>query len=112
MVLNDLFYQTLHEKKMPGAYISRISQEQFDAFDKDPVMYALTKLSADSSFLPQNPGVSEKKNFFRTYKPDVFLLTPRVKNPNAERYLKSLLSEDFNRKKIGEYILWQRISGL
>ena len=108
MVLNDLFYQTLHGKKMPGAYISRIDQKAFDAFDKDPVMHALVQLSADSTFLPQNPSVSEKQQFFAKFKPDVFLLTPRVKNPNAEAYLQALLSGKFQPKKMGKYILWNK----
>ena len=94
---------------MPGAYISRIDQKAFDAFDKDPVMQALTQLSADSTFLPDNPTDLEKQQFFAKYKPDVFLLTPRVKNPQAEGYLEQLLSVNFQRKEIGKYIFWRKI---
>src|SRR5688572_2057966 len=109
VVLNDLFYQTQHGKKMPGAYISRIDQKDFDSFDADPVMKVLTQLSTDSTFLPPYPNVLEEQQFFNRYKPDVFLLTPRVKNPHANAYLENLLSGRFQKKEIEDCIIWQRI---
>ena len=107
-VLNDLFYQTQHHKKMPGAYISRINQEEFDEFDKDPVMHAFMQMETDSTFLPKMPTVSERENFLNRYKPDIFLITPRMRNPHIDAYLEQLLPKEFEEKKIANYVLWER----
>lgn len=109
MVLNDLFYQTQHHKKMPGAYISRIDQQEFDMFDKDPVMQTLIRMETDSTFLPEKPTVLQIENFFREYKPAVFLLTPRIHNPELKAYLQHLVQgRNYKYREIGGYLLWER----
>jgi hypothetical protein len=108
MVLNDLFYQTQHHKKMPGAYISRINPQEFDDFDKDPVMHAFVQMETDSTFLPQMPTVSERENFLKLYKPDIFLVTPRMRNPHIHTYLQQLLLPEFGTRNVGKFVLWER----
>jgi hypothetical protein len=87
IVLNDLFYQTMHHKKMPGAYISRINETVLNNFDKDTVISSFLKLQDDAAFVPNTPDAASRQKFMETYRPDFFLISPATNQKGIEAYL-------------------------
>ncbi|MCC2545876.1 hypothetical protein LJY25_05425 [Hymenobacter sp. BT175] len=106
---NELFYQTRHHKKLPGAYISRIPQATFDAFDQDPVLHALLVLQEhpDTTVAPATP--QQAAAFLRTYRPSAFIIAPRFRNTNVERYLHALVQgQGYLEWSVDGYGLWPK----
>jgi hypothetical protein len=90
---NELFYQTIHHKKLPGAYISRIPAIAFDHFDQDPVVYALLRLQTYPDSVPDSqPTVAQVTVFLRLYQPAAFVVHPAFRRAPVGRLLQLQLA--------------------
>ncbi|MEI6410150.1 MAG: hypothetical protein WCR52_12250, partial [Bacteroidota bacterium] len=89
--LNDLYYQTIHEKAMLGGYISRIPASTFEQYLSDPVCKQLLAFSADPNKKSTDPDQAAIDTFFQTFHPDAILIEPSYRRTNAEMYIETLL---------------------
>jgi hypothetical protein len=89
--LNDLYYQTIHEKAMLGGYISRIPASTFERYLSDPVCKQLLALSAAPNEKSTDPGQAAIDTFFQTFHPDAILIEPAYRKTQAEQYIETLL---------------------
>ena len=87
----QLFYQTLHHKKLPTGYISRVSPEHFASLDAEPVLHALllAQTRPDSAGAAPTPG--QVQDFLRRYQPAAFVVEPRFRGQPAHQRLRQLL---------------------
>ena len=88
---DQLFYQTLHHKKLPTGYISRVSPEQFASLDAEPVLHALllAQTRPDSTVADPTPG--QMRDFLRRYQPAAFIVEPAYREQPAHQRLRQLL---------------------
>ena len=89
----QLFYQTLHHKKLPSGYISRVSPAQFASLDAEPVLHALllAQTRPDSAVAAPGPTPGQVQDFLRRYQPAAFVVEPRYRNQPAHQRLRQLL---------------------
>ena len=85
------FYQTFHQKKLSGGYISRVPESTFEYYEKDSVMHTILSLSKNMNTPFKIPSISEKENYYRNFKTDMFLIEPSYRNSNAETYIDELI---------------------
>ncbi|MFN6944929.1 MAG: hypothetical protein ACK4ND_08255 [Cytophagaceae bacterium] len=86
----DHYYQTIHQKKIIGGYISRVDPEVKKLYSEDKVMRNLLNLQIDSSYLPEEISSYELARFFNTFQPEIILITPLYKNSIVEDYLRKI----------------------
>lgn len=95
----QMFYQTLHQKKLPFGYLSRVGPELFAAFAADPVLRWLVWLQgpqpaappATTSAAPPAPTPAQTRQFLRVYDPAGFVVSPAFRNQAVHRGLWQLL---------------------
>jgi hypothetical protein len=104
--LHNFLYQPYYRKKLPSAYISRVSQAQFDRFQSDTVMrtiLALQQAPSDTTFAL--PSVHAAARFREYYKPAAILVSPAWRNSPAQRYLQAIFPSYTARTFPDGYIL-------
>lgn len=89
----QLFYQTLHHKKLPTGYISRVSPEQFASLDAEPVLHALLLAQARPDSGGAIPGLTpgQVQDFMRRYQPAAFVVEPAYRDHPAHQRLRQML---------------------
>ncbi|SHJ35459.1 hypothetical protein SAMN02745146_2893 [Hymenobacter daecheongensis DSM 21074] len=104
---DELLYQTIHHKKIPGAYISRIPQATFHQFDQDPVMHALLQRQTfPDSALVAVPTAAQVSAFLRRYQPAAFLVHPDYRNQPVHTLLRELLrGRGYQEREVDGYVL-------
>ena len=90
---DQLFYQTLHHKKLPTGYISRVSTEQFASLDAEPVLHALllAQTRPDSVVAGTGPAPAEVRDFLARYRPAAFVVEPAYRNQPVHQRLRQML---------------------
>lgn len=103
---DDLFYQTRHHKKLPGAYISRIPTEVFTAFTQDSVVRTLLTLQEHPDTTLRQPSAAAVQAFLRVYHPAAFVIAPKFRGSAVHQYLRaSMLGRGYREEQVGEYVL-------
>lgn len=106
---NDLFYQTLHHKKLLGAYISRIPQPVFDEFSQTPILRELLLLQDHPDTTLAVPPRATTELFLRTYQPAAFVISPAYQNSAIHHYLRGmLLPLGYHEEAVAGYRLLRR----
>lgn len=108
MLPEQMFYQTLHHKKLPTGYISRLPAEYFASLDQEPVLHALLQLqSHPDTVLLAPPGSVQVQAFLRAYAPAAFVISPDYRNRPVHQYLRQLLQPSGYREQlVGGYVLF------
>ncbi|GAB3827403.1 hypothetical protein [Hymenobacter jeollabukensis] len=107
---DDLFYQTRHHKKLPGAYISRVPAEVFASFDQDSVMHTLLTLQEHPDTTLQHPSAAAVREFLRVYHPAAFIVAPQFRGSAVHRYLQEAMpAQGYREEQIGEYVLLRKM---
>jgi hypothetical protein len=109
MNTDELFYQTRHHKKLPGAYISRIPVETLAAFDQDSVVHLLLTLQEHPDTTLRAPSAGAVQRFMRVYHPAAFVIAPAFRGSAVHRYLRAVMpAQGYREEQIGEYVLMRR----
>lgn len=106
--LRNFLYQPYYRKKLPTAYISRVSAEQFAAFEADTVvrtLLALQRAPADTTFAP--PSASAAARFRARYRPAGILISPAWRQGPAHRYMRAVCPDCTERTFPDGYVLLQ-----
>lgn len=104
--LHNFLYQPYYRKKLPSAYISRVSQAQFERFQTDTVMrtlLALQRAPTDTTFTP--PSAQAAARFRNYYRPAGILVSPAWRNSPAQRYLQTVFPTYVPRTFSDGYVL-------
>ncbi|MBF9223742.1 hypothetical protein [Hymenobacter ruricola] len=87
-----LFYQTVHEKKVPVGYTARVPPEVFAGLQNDPVLGAvLFRQTKPDTVAPAPPTAPQVQAFLRQYDPAAFVITPAFREQPAHLFLRELL---------------------
>lgn len=103
----QMYYQTLHGKKLPIGYISRVKPELFASLDADPVLHALLLRQAwPDTVLPAPPTPLQVQQFLRTYQPAAFVVDPAWRGQPAHALLRGLLlPQGYHEQLVDGYVL-------
>ena len=107
MESEHLFYQTLHHKKLPIGYLSRVSPTIFESLDREPVLHALLRVQmAPDTVPPPPPTARQVQAFLNTYDPAAFVIGPDYRNQPVHAYLRQLLQPyGYREQLVGGYVL-------
>lgn len=106
---DELFYQTIHRKKLPGAYISRVTQDRFDAFGREGVLRDVLALQQRPDTALAEPKPAAIKDFLRVYQPAAFVVAPAFRNTPAHLYLRRILTPlGYREQTVDDYVLLAR----
>ncbi|MBF9143080.1 hypothetical protein [Hymenobacter properus] len=107
MKATSLFYQTVHHKKMPIGYLSRVSDEQFAALQNDPVLGGvLRRQIKPDTVAPAPPGPGQVQAFLRQYDPAAFVISPEFREQPAHLFLRQLLQPyGYREQLVDGYVL-------
>ncbi|HEX8328669.1 MAG TPA: hypothetical protein VF629_14095 [Hymenobacter sp.] len=106
LMTQELFYQTVHHKKMPVGYLSRVSPEQFALFDREPVLHALLLRQTKPDTVPPAPPTAvQVQGFLRRYDP-AFVVNPSFRDQPAHLFLRRLLQPyGYREQLVDGYVL-------
>ncbi|MBD2713630.1 hypothetical protein KBK19_01135 [Microvirga sp. STR05] len=107
MQSEQMFYQTLHRKKLPIGYLSRVRPELFASLDQEPVLHALLhQQMKPDTIQPAPPTTAQLQSFLRTYDPAAFVIDPAYRNKPVHLYLRQLLLPfGYRERLVGGYVL-------
>jgi hypothetical protein len=107
MPATSLFYQTVHQKKMPIGYLSRVSPEQFAAFQNDPVLGGVLRRQIQPDTMPPAPPTAPQvQAFLRRYDPAAFVVYPDFREQPAHLFLRQLLlPRGYREQLVDGYVL-------
>ncbi|WP_201977656.1 glycosyltransferase family protein [Hymenobacter rubidus] len=107
MESEQMFYQTLHHKKLPIGYLSRLPPAYFASLDQQPVLHALLSVQTrPDSVQPAPPTAEQMEAFFRVYKPAAFVISPAYCKQPVHAYLRQLLLPyGYQERMVGDYAL-------
>ncbi|MBD2723444.1 hypothetical protein [Hymenobacter armeniacus] len=87
-----LFYQTVHEKKVPIGFMARVPAEVFASLEHDPVLGAvLFRQTKPDTIAPAPPTAPQVQAFLRRYDPAAFVINPEFREQPAHLFLRQLL---------------------
>lgn len=102
----QLFYQSIHQKKITGGYISRIPKETFRLYKSDTIMHTILKLSIDKNYIYPTFDTKSVGNYFKIFQTDMFLIDPLYRNTNAEKFILTLVeNKKIKKVEINGYLL-------
>lgn len=102
----QLFYQSIHQKKITGGYISRIPKETFRLYKSDTIMHTILKLSIDKNYIYPTFDTESVGNYFKIFQTDMFLIDPLYRNTNAEKFILTLVeNKKIKKVEINGYLL-------
>ncbi|MBJ6107452.1 hypothetical protein JAO73_00405 [Hymenobacter sp. BT523] len=88
----QLFYQTVHEKKVPIGFMARVPVEVFAGLQNDPVLGAvLFRQTKPDTIAPAPPTAPQVQAFLRQYDPAAFVINPAFREQPAHLFLRQLL---------------------
>jgi len=88
----QMYYQTIHHKRILGGLVSRPSKYLFGYFQKEPVVSDLLKMEEDPSWRPARYGPVEVAKFLETFGIRYVLIYPEYRNTGIAEYLEAELS--------------------
>lgn len=102
----QLFYQTIHQKKITGGYISRVPDETRMFYTNDSIMKTILSLSIDKNYAYTTFDDASIENYFKVFQTDMFLIEPAYRNTNAEKFITELIhNKKTTRIEQNEYLL-------
>ncbi|GAB2858956.1 hypothetical protein [Hymenobacter ruber] len=103
----EMFYQTLHRKKLPVGYLSRVSPALFALLDQDAVLRPLLRLQTNPDTVqPAPPTARQLRAFFHKYDPAAFVISPAYRDQSIHAYLRQLLQPyGYREQLVGGYVL-------
>jgi len=110
MQSEQMFYQTLHRKKMPIGYLARVTPALLASLDTDPVLHTLLfAQTKPDTVQPAPPTPLQIQTFLRTFNPAAFVITPAYRNQPVHTYLRQLMQPyGFREQIVGGYVLLAR----
>ena len=88
----QMFYQTLHRKKLPIGYLSRLPPSMFTLLDQEPVLDALLhRQPSPIPCRPRRPTPRQMQAFLLTYAPAGFVVSPAYASQPVRAYMRQLL---------------------
>ena len=81
--VRDLWYQSFHQKKLIGGYVSRLNNDVRKFYHQDTVMRTLLKSQTDTSLEIPNFSKQQKNSFFGTYQPGIVLISPAYRESKS-----------------------------
>ena len=72
----QIYYQTIHHKKILGGILARPKREIFDFFMSEPVVSDLIKMQEDETWDAPVPGPEDVSRFLETFSPRYVLIHP------------------------------------
>jgi hypothetical protein len=102
---DNLFYQTIHGKKILGGYTSRSDEKTYQLYLSDSVMVDLLtpkdKLLSNETRSPELVEV-----FFKKFNPGIILIAPKYRGTNHERYVFNLIkNRKYSTKEMDGYLI-------
>ena len=105
--LVNFLYQPYYRKKLLSAYISRISDARFAAFENgDPLLHTMLRLQAappDTVVLP--PTAAEARAFRQHFRPAAVLISPAWRGGAAHRYIRAAFPDFVEESFSDGYVL-------
>ncbi|MCR5887962.1 hypothetical protein LRS06_09250 [Hymenobacter sp. J193] len=103
----QMFYQTLHRKKLPIGYLSRVRPELFASMRQEPVLRAiLYQQTKPDTVQPAPPTAPQVQAFLKTYDPAAFVVGPAYRNQPVHAFLRRLLQPyGFREHLVDGYVL-------
>jgi hypothetical protein len=102
----QMYYQTIHHKKILGGVLSRPGREIFDFFISEPVVSDLIKMQEDETWEPPLPGPRYVSRFLETFRPRYVLIHPEQRGSRVARFVEAVLSGHIaDRKEIDGFML-------
>lgn len=89
----ELYYQTIHHKKILAGVISRRSRRLFNRFRQQPLAWDLIKMQEDSSWTPAAPNREEVIGFLNTFNVRYILVHPEYRNGRIEHLIEGAFSD-------------------
>ena len=87
---DQLFFQTVHHKKMPIGYLSRVAPALFDSLRRQPVLGFLLSAQEHPDSLGTPPTPPQVAAFARRYQPAAFVISPAWRGSAAHRQVQAL----------------------
>jgi hypothetical protein len=102
-----LFYQTVHEKKVPIGFMARVPPEVFAALQNDPVLGGLLlRQTKPDTIQPAPPTAAQVQAFLREYNPAAFVINPAFREQPAHLFLRQLLQPyGYREQLVDGYVL-------
>lgn len=102
----NLYFQTIHKKKVIGGYISRLDKKIIELYLSDSMMVHLLKRKKQNEAILIAPSQKEADAFFVKFNPGIFVISPDYRNSFHEKYLYSLLANrKYTTKEINNYLI-------
>ncbi|UYZ62085.1 hypothetical protein [Hymenobacter weizhouensis] len=111
MATEQLFYQAVHRKKLPGGYVSRVSPALFQGLEQDAVLSAVLRVQSDPAAVNQAaPTPAQLQDFLRTYDPAAFVFDPAYARQPVRAYVRRLFEPlgFTEEEEVGGYVLLRR----
>ncbi|HWZ21520.1 MAG TPA: hypothetical protein VNW06_02635, partial [Cytophagaceae bacterium] len=102
----NLYFQTIHKKKVIGGYISRLDKSIIELYLSDSVMVNLFKKKKQKDTTITASSQKDADAFFAKFNPGIFVISPNYRNSFHEKYIYSLLANrKYTTKEISNYLI-------
>jgi hypothetical protein len=102
----QMFYQTLHRKKLAHGYLSRVRPELFAAMSQEPLLGALLRQQTRPDTVQAAPTPRQVRSFLYTYRPAAFVISPEFRNQPVHSLMRQLLQPlGYTEQLIDGYVL-------
>ncbi|MFH1313740.1 MAG: hypothetical protein ABIJ00_11020, partial [Candidatus Eisenbacteria bacterium] len=88
----QIFYQTVHHKKILGGVLSRPRREIFEFFMTEPVVSDFIKMQEDETWVPELPGPEDMEKFLGTFSPRYVLIHPEYRESRTGHFVEAMFS--------------------
>jgi len=90
----EMFYQTVHHKKLLAGLVSRPDRQLFQRFEQEPVVADLIRMEDDPQWTPPAaPSPKDVTAFLRTFGVGYILIHPEYRDGPIEQMIQSLFSD-------------------
>jgi|GEM_PF-2154035 len=89
----QMYYQTVHHKKILAGLVSRPDRRLFERFKREPVVSDLIKMEDDPKWTPATPDREDVAHFLRTFKVRYVLIHPEYRDGRIEEMIQTVFSD-------------------
>jgi hypothetical protein len=90
---SQMYYQTIHHKKILGGLVSRPSKHIFEYFQSQPVVSDILRMEEDQSWKPAAYGEAQVVDFLETFAVRYIIIYPEYRGSSLEKYLETTFSQ-------------------